>query len=146
MVVMYTDGACSGNPGPGGWGVYLEYKGFTKTLSGAQEDTTNNQMELKAAIEGLKALKRHSNVTIITDSHYVKNGITIWVINWKKKKWMTSNKKPVKNMELWKELDELVNKHNVTWKWVKGHSGELGNEIADSLARGEVDKLLLDSK
>ncbi len=142
MVTIYTDGACSGNPGPGGWGVLLKYRHATKKLSGAMWDTTNNKMELFAAIEGLKVLKRRCDVTITTDSNYVKRGITEWIEKWKQQGWKTYSKKPLKNCELWKELDELVNKHNVTWKWVKGHSGHTENEIVDSLAREAITKLI----
>ena len=142
MVVIHTDGACSGNPGPGGWGAILEYKSKTKKISGAELETTNNRMELMAAIMSLKALKKHSTVKIITDSNYVKNGITNWIHNWKKNNWRNAAKKPVKNADLWKELDEQVNNHNVAWEWVKGHSGNEGNEIADELARNAIQKLL----
>lgn len=141
MVVIYTDGACSGNPGPGGWGVLLEYNGVRKKLSGAFVDTTNNRMELQAAIEGLKALKRSSDVALYTDSHYVKNGITNWINSWKAKNWKSASGKPVKNLDLWKELDSLVDKHNIEWHWVKGHSGVEGNEIADALATNAIEKL-----
>ncbi len=141
----YTDGACSGNPGPGGWGVILlaEKDGVItkrKELSGGNIDTTNNQMELKAAIEALKALKRETEITIVTDSVYVQKGITEWLQTWKKNGWRTASKKTVKNKNLWKELEGLVLSHFVTWKWIKGHRGNPENERADELARGEIGK------
>lgn len=134
VIEIYTDGACSGNPGKGGWGAVLLYREHKKEISGYQESTTNNQMELKAAIEGLKAIKKSSKIIIHTDSKYVMEGITSWIEGWKKNGWKNSHKKPVKNIELWQELDELVSKHDIKWKWVKGHSGNKYNEIADSLA------------
>lgn len=134
-IELYTDGACSGNPGPGGWGVLLRYKDTEKELYGGAEDTTNNRMELQAVIEGLKALKTPCNVTIYTDSKYVLDGLTKWLAGWKAKNWKTAAKKPVKNVDLWKMLDEEVSKHSVTWEWVKGHSGHPENERADELAR-----------
>jgi ribonuclease HI len=134
VVEIYTDGACSGNPGPGGWGAVLLYKEHQKDLSGHKDDTTNNQMELKAVIEGLKALKKKMKVVVYTDSFYVKDGITKWIFNWKKNGWKSANKKPVKNVELWKELDEAARNFDVEWKWVKGHSGNKYNDIADQLA------------
>ncbi len=134
MIEIYTDGACKGNPGPGGWGVLLRYKGHEKTLFGGEKNTTNNRMELLAAIEGLKALKKNSKVSLTTDSSYVKNGIEKWMANWKKNQWKTASKKPVKNQDLWQMLDEQVSEHEVTWHWVKGHSGHTENEIADELA------------
>lgn len=140
IIEIYTDGACSGNPGPGGWGAVLLYKGHEKEISGSQKDTTNNQMELKAVIEALKILKRPSDIIIYTDSVYSKDGITKWIFNWKKNGWKTANKKPIKNIELWKELDELSAKHQIEWKWVKGHSGNKYNEIADQLAVNAVDR------
>ncbi|MCF6768011.1 ribonuclease HI [Thiotrichales bacterium 19S11-10] len=140
-VSIYTDGACKGNPGPGGWGAMLQYKSKTKKIYGGKENTTNNQMELTAAIEALKCLKRSALVDLYTDSKYVKNGILEWIDNWKKNNWRTSQKKPVKNKELWVELDELLAKHKVTWHWVKGHSGHEGNEIADELANLGVESL-----
>lgn len=133
-VVIYTDGACSGNPGPGGWGAVLFYGKRTKEIYGSQKETTNNQMELKAAIEALWALKEPCDVELYTDSHYVKDGITKWIFNWKKNGWRTANRKPVKNAELWQELEKALERHNVEWKWVKGHDGDPGNEKADSLA------------
>ncbi|PHZ83243.1 ribonuclease HI [Paremcibacter congregatus] len=134
-VTLYTDGACSGNPGPGGWGAWLVSGAHSKELTGGKKETTNNQMELTAAIEGLNALKAPSDVTLYTDSVYVKDGITKWIHNWKKNGWRTANRKPVKNAELWQALDAAVERHDVTWKWVKGHNGDPGNEKADELAR-----------
>ena len=136
----YTDGACSGNPGPGGWGVLLIAKNQDaiikeKEIFGGQEDTTNNQMELLAAISALEALDRPSKIKIITDSSYVKNGVTQWLENWKKNKWKTASKKSVKNAELWRRLDQARSRHEVIWAWVKGHAGHPENERADELAR-----------
>ena len=135
-IKIYTDGACSGNPGKGGWGAVLIYsnKDEEKYLSGADKLTTNNKMELTATIESLKFLKKPNEIEIYTDSQYVKNGISLWIINWKNNGWKTANKKPVANKELWVELDKIVQFHNVTWFWVKGHSGNHYNEIADQLA------------
>jgi len=140
-VNIYTDGACRGNPGDGGWGVIIEYGDVSKKLFGGQRNTTNNQMELKAAIEGLKALKETCNVTLTTDSKYVMDGITSWIDNWKKNSWKNSSKKDVKNKDLWIELDKYRTKHNVEWQWVKGHSGHEKNEIADELANKGIDNL-----
>ncbi len=134
IVEIFTDGACKGNPGPGGWGVLLRCKGQEKTLYGGEANTTNNRMELLAAIEGLNALTRPCEVVLTTDSNYVKNGIEQWMVNWKKNGWRTADKKPVKNLELWQRLDESVSRHQVRWHWVKGHSGHRENEIADDLA------------
>ena len=136
----YTDGACSGNPGPGGWGVLLQAKEGTRivkerTLSGGAADTTNNRMELMAAISALEALERPSTLTVVTDSNYVKGGVTGWMFGWKKNGWRTSAKKPVKNVDLWQRLDEAQARHSVTWEWVKGHAGHVENERADELAR-----------
>ncbi|MCB1517813.1 MAG: ribonuclease HI [Hyphomicrobiaceae bacterium] len=133
-VVIYTDGACSGNPGPGGWGAVLIYGEHIKQLKGGAAETTNNQMELKAAIEALTALKRPCAIDLHTDSQYVKGGITGWIHNWKRNGWRTANKKPVKNVELWQALDDALQPHDVTWHWVKGHAGEEFNELADQLA------------
>ncbi|MFC3852705.1 ribonuclease HI [Salinispirillum marinum] len=133
-VVLYTDGACKGNPGPGGWGAYLQYGAHEKLLHGGEAQTTNNRMELRAAIEGLAVLKRASKVKLYTDSSYVKNGIESWLAGWKKNGWRTSAKKPVKNEDLWRQLDALVQQHDVQWFWVKGHAGNPGNEKADALA------------
>lgn len=131
---IYTDGACSGNPGKGGWGVYLKIDNEEIQLNGAKDNTTNNRMELTAVIEALKYLKCKSNINLFTDSKYVMQGIKEWIHNWKKNNWKTSKKEPVKNKELWIELDKLVSLHNIQWKWVKGHSGDYGNERADYLA------------
>ena len=133
-VYLYTDGACKGNPGAGGWGVLLRYGAHEKTLYGGEVETTNNRMELTAVIEGLRALKRTSRVAICTDSQYVKNGMESWIHGWKKNGWKTAAKKPVKNEDLWRELDELVSRHQVSWTWVKGHAGHPENEKADELA------------
>lgn len=133
-VEIYTDGACSGNPGPGGWGVLMLYGEHEKELTGGEFETTNNRMELTAAIEALKALKRPCVVDLYTDSTYVKNGITEWIEGWKAKGWRTAAKKPVKNADLWQALDETVKPHTVTWHWVKGHAGHPENERADALA------------
>ena len=133
-VVIHTDGACSGNPGPGGWGAVLQYNGHVKELKGGLAETTNNQMELTAAIEALNALKRPCKIDLYTDSQYVRNGIQSWLFNWKKNGWRTADKKPVKNMELWQALDAAVQRHAITWHWVKGHAGDALNERADRLA------------
>lgn len=140
-VEVFTDGACRGNPGPGGWGVLLRYKGVEKKLCGGERETTNNRMELRAAIEGLQALTRRSEVVITTDSQYVRKGITEWIANWKRRDWRTADKKPVKNKDLWQRLDELSQKHQIEWRWVKGHSGHRENEIADQLANRGIDEL-----
>jgi len=140
-VWLFTDGACKGNPGPGGWGALLRYKGVEKTLRGGEPHTTNNRMELKAVIEGLKALKRPSRVRIVTDSQYVKNGMERWIHNWKRNGWRTADKKPVKNADLWQELDRLVNRHRVEWEWVRGHSGHPENERVDALANRAIGEL-----
>ena len=142
----YTDGACSGNPGVGGWGAVLLAEKNNKIIkrkeiSGGLVDTTNNQMELIAAIEALKALKKYTEICIITDSNYVKKGITEWLPSWKKNNWKTSSKKEVKNRKLWEELEELVNRNKVDWQWVKGHAGNIENERADFLAREEINKI-----
>lgn len=138
-VVMYTDGACRGNPGPGGWGVVLSYGGTDKTLRGYVPETTNNRMELTAVIEGLRALKRPCDVELHTDSKYVMQGINEWMQNWKRNGWKTAARKPVKNLDLWKRLDDEAARHRVRWHWVKGHSGVAGNERADSLANAAID-------
>jgi ribonuclease HI len=134
-VVVFTDGACSGNPGPGGWGAILTFKGVEKELKGGEAHTTNNRMELMAAISALEAMKRPCLVELHTDSQYVKNGITSWIHNWKRNGWRTADKKPVKNEDLWRRLDEALAIHNVDWRWVKGHAGHDMNERADALAR-----------
>ncbi len=140
-VEIFSDGACRGNPGPGGWGALLRFDGKEKPLFGGEKNTTNNRMELKAAIEGLAALKEPCLVDLTTDSQYVRKGITEWIHNWKKNGWRTAAKKPVKNGDLWKELEVLSKQHTVTWHWVKGHSGHRENEIADELANRGVDEL-----
>jgi ribonuclease HI len=134
-IVIYTDGACSGNPGPGGWGAILMWGDHRKEMSGGEQVTTNNRMELLAAISALEALKRPSKVELHTDSNYVKNGVTSWIYGWKRNGWKTADKKPVKNAELWQRLDAARVPHEVDWRWVKGHSGHEHNERADELAR-----------
>jgi ribonuclease HI len=134
-VVIHTDGACSGNPGPGGWGAILDYNGTRKELHGGEKDTTNNRMELQAAIEALTALNRPCTVEMHVDSNYVKDGITKWIHGWKKNGWKTADKKPVKNVELWQALDAAIARHRISWHWVKGHDGHPENERADELAR-----------
>ena len=138
IVEIFTDGACSGNPGPGGWGAILRFKDREKELSGGAQETTNNRMELQAAIEGLRALKRPMRVAIHTDSTYVKDGITKWIVNWKRNGWKTAAKKRVKNVDLWQALDDVLIGHDVEWHWVKGHAGHPENERADALARAAV--------
>ena len=140
-VNIYTDGACKGNPGVGGWGALIEYGNTRKEYFGGELNTTNNQMELKAAIEGLKALKEPCIVNLTTDSKYVMQGITSWIDNWKKNNWKSSSKKDVKNKDLWVELDKYAEIHNVKWLWVKGHSGHEQNEIADQLANKGIETL-----
>uniref|UniRef100_UPI003B3AEAF4 ribonuclease HI n=1 Tax=Bosea sp. (in: a-proteobacteria) TaxID=1871050 RepID=UPI003B3AEAF4 len=132
---VWTDGACSGNPGPGGWGAILSYNGVEKELSGGEPQTTNNRMELMAAIAALEALKRPCTVALHTDSQYLRQGITGWIHGWKKNGWRTADKKPVKNAELWQRLDAALGQHKIEWKWVKGHAGDERNERADALAR-----------
>ncbi|MBC8256092.1 MAG: ribonuclease HI [Candidatus Marinimicrobia bacterium] len=139
LVQIFTDGACKGNPGPGGWGAILKYRDHVKELNGFSPETTNNIMELTAVIEALKSLTRPCKIILTTDSNYVKNGITEWIHNWKKKGWKTANKKPVKNKECWLHLDAEVQRHNIEWKWVKGHSGHPENERADELANEAVE-------
>ena len=138
IVEIFTDGACSGNPGPGGWGAILRFKDREKELSGGAQETTNNRMELQAAIEGLRALKRPMRVAIHTDSRYVKDGITKWIVNWKRNGWKTAAKKRVRNVDLWQALDDVLIGHDVEWHWVKGHAGHPENERADALARAAV--------
>jgi len=140
-VIIYTDGACRGNPGPGGWGVILSYKGKIKELYGAEKHTTNNRMELMAAIHALESLTRPCSVQLNSDSSYVLKGITDWMPNWKKRGWKTAAKTPVKNEDLWRRLDVAITKHKVEWKWVKGHSGDTGNDRADVLANLGIDSL-----
>jgi len=140
-VEIFTDGACRGNPGPGGWGVVLRYKGKEKTLHGGETLTTNNRMELMAAIAALEALKRPSKVVLTTDSQYVKKGITEWMKDWKRRGWKTAGRKPVKNVDLWQRLDEVVARHEVKWHWVRGHTGHPENERADALANRGIDEL-----
>ena len=142
QVIIYTDGACRGNPGQGGWGALIQYEGTEKEVYGGVAETTNNQMELSAAIQGLKALKEQCNVDLFTDSKYVMDGITKWIHNWKKNNWKTAAKKEVKNKELWQQLDQLMEHHEVQWHWVKGHSGDVGNEMADLLANKGIDSLI----
>jgi ribonuclease HI len=141
-VKIYTDGACRGNPGPGGWGALLEYGGETKILYGSENLTTNNRMELTAVIRALAALKRPCKIELCSDSKYVLQGITEWLPNWKKNGWRTSAKKPVMNSDLWQQLDAQANVHDITWRWVKGHSGHVQNEMADQLANRGIDELL----
>ena len=138
-VTIYTDGACSGNPGPGGWGVLMIWGDHEKELCGGESETTNNRMELTAAIKALEALNRPAKVILYTDSTYVKDGITSWIHNWKRNGWKNAKKKPVKNDDLWKQLDELLTGHDIEWRWVKGHAGDPGNEKADELANKGMD-------
>ena len=145
IVEIFTDGACSGNPGPGGWGAILRFKGAEKELSGGELDTTNNRMELRAAIEGLQALKRPMRVVVYTDSTYVKNGITKWIVNWKQNDWRTAAKRPVRNVDLWLALDDVLGSHEIEWRWVKGHSGHPENERADALARAALQEVKPDT-
>jgi ribonuclease HI len=140
-VVVYTDGACKGNPGRGGWGVWMRSGVHEKELWGGEALTTNNRMELTAVIQALAALKRQSRVVIYTDSEYVRNGITGWIHNWKARGWKTADRKPVKNIDLWQRLDELRATHTVDWRWVRGHAGDPGNERADALANRGVDSV-----
>lgn len=142
MVEIYTDGACKGNPGPGGWGALLRYKGHEKTLKGAEKNTTNNRMELTAALEALKSLNRPCKVQLTTDSQYVRKGITEWIHGWKKKGWKNASKKPVKNADLWQQLDAACAEHEVEWHWVKGHSGHPENELADQLANEAIEEMM----
>jgi len=140
-VEIFTDGACRGNPGPGGWGALLRYGDNQRSLCGGEHETTNNRMELMAVIQGLSALQRPCKVTVTSDSTYVLKGIQEWMPNWKKKGWKTASKKPVKNVDLWQQLDPLVELHSIDWQWVKGHSGHAENEIADQLANRGIDEL-----
>ncbi|MEQ8806083.1 MAG: ribonuclease HI [Rhodospirillales bacterium] len=138
---IFTDGACSGNPGPGGWGVLLRWRDHEKELSGGEAQTTNNRMELMAAIQGLESLTRPSKVRLVTDSTYVKDGITKWIHGWKRNGWKTAAKKPVKNEDLWRRLDAALASHEVDWQWVKGHAGHAENERADELARRGISEI-----
>lgn len=139
-VEIYTDGACRGNPGPGGWGALLRWRGREKTLHGGEPLTTNNRMELTAAIAALEALQRPSRVVLTTDSEYLRQGITRWIRQWKQRGWHTADRKPVKNLDLWKRLDELTQRHSIEWRWTRGHSGHPENERADTLARQAAEK------
>ncbi len=140
-IIIYTDGGCRGNPGLGGWGVWLRYGDHEKKLKGSEQDTTNNRMELTAAIKALEVIKSSKiPIDLYTDSKYVMSGINEWISNWKARDWRTANKKPVKNVDLWKRLDQMNEKHTVTWYWVKGHSGDFGNEMADLLANQAMDE------
>ncbi len=141
-VEIYTDGACRGNPGPGGWGVLLRARGAEKELFGGEPETTNNRMELTAVIRGLEALNRRCAVRVYTDSQYVQKGISEWITNWKRRGWRTAERKPVKNEDLWRRLDSLAGEHEVEWHWVRGHSGHDGNERADRLANRGIDECL----
>lgn len=140
-VEIFTDGACRGNPGPGGWGALLRYKGKEKNLHGGERETTNNRMELMAAIVALETLKRPCRVHLTTDSQYVMKGITEWMVNWKKRGWKTAGRQPVKNVDLWQRLDNALAPHEVTWEWVRGHTGHPENEKADALANQGIDEL-----
>jgi len=142
FVEIYADGACKGNPGPGGWGAWLRYNGNEKSICGGEENTTNNRMELTAVIRALESLKRASKIKLYTDSSYVQKGMTEWLISWKAKNWRTADKKPVKNDDLWRRLDMLAQLHQIEWIWVRGHDGNDGNERADALANEGVAKLL----
>ena len=141
-IVIHTDGACRGNPGPGGWGALLQYNGTQKPLKGGEPVTTNNRMELTAAIRALEALKEPCRVVLITDSNYLRQGITEWLPDWKKRGWRTADKKPVKNTDLWQQLESAVAAHTIEWRWVRGHSGDAGNEAADCLANEAIDEML----
>jgi ribonuclease HI len=140
-VTIYTDGACSGNPGPGGWGALLRFGSKEKELSGGEKETTNNRMELTAALEALKALTRPCQVEFYTDSEYLRKGITEWMANWKRKGWKTAGKKPVKNQDLWQELDAAIQEHQINWHWVRGHAGQRENERVDRLARAAIPQI-----
>ncbi len=141
IVEIFTDGACRGNPGPGGWGAILRFKGREKSLYGGERETTNNRMELMAAIIALETLKRPCRVHLTTDSQYVMKGITEWMANWKKRGWKTAGRQPVKNVDLWQRLDTALAPHEVTWEWVRGHTGHPENELADELANRGIDEL-----
>ncbi|MEM7304102.1 MAG: ribonuclease HI [Pseudomonadota bacterium] len=141
VVEIFTDGACRGNPGKGGWGALLRYNGNEKTLKGNDQNTTNNRMELLAAISALESLSRSCKVRLTTDSRYLMDGIQEWLPNWKKRGWKTASKKPVKNEDLWRRLDEVASSHDIDWQWVKGHSGHIENELVDQLANDAIDEL-----
>ena len=143
MIEIYTDGACRGNPGPGGWGALMRSGKHERELWGGEAHTTNNRMEMTAVIESLKALKQPSEVVLTTDSQYVRKGITEWIAGWKRKNWQTAARKPVKNVDLWQEIDALASKHTIEWRWVKGHSGHAENERVDELANRGIDELKL---
>lgn len=145
VVTIYTDGACKGNPGRGGWGALLMMGKNERELCGGETETTNNRMEMQAAIEALKALKRSCQVELFTDSTYLRKGVLEWMTNWKKNGWKTAAKKPVKNVDLWQELDQLIKQHDINWHWVKGHSGDPGNERADELANRGIETLKVES-
>ncbi len=145
-VAIFTDGACSGNPGPGGWGAVLRYGRHEKELSGGETDTTNNRMELMAAIRALEELKHPCTICLTTDSQYVRKGITEWLAVWKRKNWITANKKPVKNVDLWQRLERVAEAHDIEWRWVKGHSDHPDNERADKLAVAAIDKVRRDDE
>lgn len=138
-VTIYTDGACSGNPGPGGWGALLQFGEHERELKGGERNTTNNRMELTAAIAALETLKRTCKIHLHTDSTYLRDGMTCWIHNWKRNGWRTTAKKPVKNVDLWQRLDEAIQSHDIEWHWIKGHAGDPGNEAADALARQGLD-------
>jgi ribonuclease HI len=146
QVVIHTDGACRGNPGPGGWGALLHYNGRDKALKGAERETTNNRMELMAAIMALEALTESCRVELITDSKYLRQGITDWLVRWKRNGWKTADRKPVKNVDLWQRLETAAARHEVQWHWVRGHSGHDGNEAADRLANAAIDAMLRDGQ
>lgn len=141
QVVIYTDGSCRGNPGPGGWGAVLRYNGHERHLHGGESATTNNRMELMAAIQALETLREPCTINLYTDSNYVRQGLTEWLPQWRRRGWKTADKKPVKNQDLWQRLDEAAARHRIEWHWVKGHSGDPGNELADSLANRGVDEI-----
>ncbi len=141
IIEIFTDGACRGNPGPGGWGALMRFQGTEKQLCGAEQHTTNNRMELMAAIKALQSLKRPCRVSLTTDSQYVRQGITEWIGNWKKRGWKTAAKKPVKNDDLWRELDAVCETHEIEWHWVRGHTGHRENEMADALANQAIDEM-----
>lgn len=140
-ITIYTDGACKGNPGPGGWGVLLEYNGRKKTLHGGEPQTTNNRMEMMAAISALENLREACDITLFTDSKYVMQGLTEWLPGWKARGWRTASKQPVKNQDLWERLDAAVQRHKIDWRWVKGHTGDPGNEMADQLANQGIEQM-----